>query len=69
MHGCFFSQLTGVITNRDGEAKWVLQGTWDDRIECAKVINTVTNNKGKMVYETGEQKVVWQRRYPPYVGL
>ena len=63
---CWSVQVTGVITNAAGQARWVLQGTWDDHIECAKVLKT-TETKGKMVYETGEKKVIWQRRYPPYV--
>ena len=65
---CWSVQVTGVITNAAGQARWVLQGTWDDHIECAKVLKT-TETKGKMVYETGEKKVIWQRRYPPYVWL
>ena len=58
-------QVTGIITDSSGVARWVLQGTWDDKIEGAKVINTVETNKGKVVYETGPQRVMWQRRYPP----
>lgn len=58
-------KVTGVITDASGAARWVLQGTWDERVEAAKVIKTVESGKGKIVYETGESKVVWQRRYPP----
>jgi len=58
-------KVTGVITDASGAARWVLQGTWDDKLEGAKVLNTIETNKGKTVYETGETKVLWQRRYFP----
>ncbi|ELT99009.1 hypothetical protein CAPTEDRAFT_179200 [Capitella teleta] len=57
-------KVTGVITDASGQARWVLQGTWDERVEAAKVIKTVESGKGKIVYETAEAKVMWQRRYP-----
>jgi hypothetical protein len=57
-------QVTGVITDAGGKARWVLQGSWDEKIEGAKVLNTI-EQKGKTVYETGPTKVLWQRQYPP----
>ncbi len=56
--------MTGVVTDSSGEARYVMQGTWDDRIEGAKVLNTIETSKGKTVYETGPTKMLWQRRYP-----
>ena len=57
-------QVTGVVTDSAGKARYVLSGTWDERMEGAPVLNTVETSKGKIVYETGETKVLWQRRYP-----
>lgn len=57
-------QVTGVITDSHDKAMYVLSGTWDDRLEGARVLNTVKTGKGNVVYETGETKVLWQRRYP-----
>lgn len=55
-------QVTGVVTDKAGKARHVLQGTWDERIEGAKVLNTV-EQRGKTVYETGPTKVMWQRQH------
>lgn len=57
-------KVTGVITDSSDVAKYVLSGTWDDKLEGARVLNTVKTGKGNVVYETGETKVLWQRRYP-----
>jgi len=57
-------KVTGVVTDSTGAARWVLQGTWDDKIEGAKVLNTIETGKGKTVYETGATKILWQRRMP-----
>lgn len=57
-------QVTGVVTDNSGKAQWVLTGTWDDKMEGAKVIN-VDESKGKPIFETGSHKYVWKRRAPP----
>ena len=59
-------QVTGVITDKAGKARWVVQGTWDEKLEGAKVLQTI-ENKGKTVYETGPTKLLWQRRPITYV--
>jgi hypothetical protein len=58
-------KVTGMIEDSAGHVKYVLSGTWDDKIEGARVLRTVESSKGKVMYETGETKVLWQRRYPP----
>ncbi|CAE1277747.1 OSBP [Acanthosepion pharaonis] len=57
-------KVTGVVTDNSGKAQWVLTGTWDDKMEGAKVIN-VDESKGKPIFETGSHKYVWKRRAPP----
>jgi len=57
-------QVTGVIQDSAGHVRYVLSGTWDDKLEGAPVLNTIESSKGKVMYETGETKVLWQRRYP-----
>jgi len=57
-------QVTGVIQDSTGHVRYVLSGTWDDKLEGAPVLNTIESSKGKVMYETGETKVLWQRRYP-----
>lgn len=57
--------MTGVITDSKGVAQYVLSGTWDDKIEGAKVIGTDEPTKGKFEYQTDEPIVLWQRRHRP----
>lgn len=66
----FFSRevprkVTGVIIDSEGTAKWVLQGTWDNKLEAAKVINKHGSAKGKPILETATPKVIWKRVMPP----
>jgi len=66
LHGIMVNvQVTGVIQDSAGHVRYVLSGTWDDKLEGAPVLNTIESSKGKVMYETGETKVLWQRRYPP----
>ncbi len=53
--------------NKNDEIKWVLQGTWDNKMEAAKVINSSPKlSKGsKPMVETGTLKKIWQRVLPP----
>ena len=62
----FFSlfQLTGVVSDKSGKARYVIQGTWDEKLEGAKVLKT-EEQKGKTVYETGPTTLLWKRKYPP----
>ena len=58
-------QVTGVVTDQDGIAKWVLTGTWDKRMEAAKVVHIDESNRGKPVFETGPHVCIWEKRPPP----
>ncbi|XP_065322935.1 oxysterol-binding protein 1-like isoform X2 [Gordionus sp. m RMFG-2023] len=58
-------KVTGVVTDSAGNAHWVLSGTWDSTIECAKVVDSDTNNKGKPVLETLPSTMLWKVRTPP----
>jgi len=58
--------VTGIVTDKHGAVKWVVQGTWDDYIEYAKVAhetNSGTNNggTGKPVIETAPPKMIWKK--------
>ena len=61
-------QVTGVISDSSGKANWVIQGTWDDKIDGAKVLTT-SESKGKTVFETGPTTLMWQRKYITYVTV
>ncbi|XP_019623650.1 PREDICTED: oxysterol-binding protein 1-like isoform X1 [Branchiostoma belcheri] len=60
-------KVTGVVTDKDGQAHYVLSGTWDKKIEYAKIVKDQTggNGRGKSVYQTTAPKVIWIRSNPP----
>ncbi|XP_059142601.1 oxysterol-binding protein 1-like isoform X2 [Physella acuta] len=57
-------KVTGVVTDIQGEAKWVLTGTWDQKMEAAQIVHAEESNKGKPVFETGPHKTMWKVRNP-----
>uniref|UniRef100_A0A8C3Y6L0 Oxysterol-binding protein n=1 Tax=Catharus ustulatus TaxID=91951 RepID=A0A8C3Y6L0_CATUS len=61
-------KVTGVVSDADGKAHYVMSGTWDEKMECSKIIHsshgsTSTEGKQKTVYQTLSPKVLW-RKYP-----
>jgi len=58
-----------VVVNKDGDFKWVLQGTWDNKMEAAKVLSSsqklVKGQHNKPLVETGTLKQIWKRVLPP----
>ncbi|XP_078681386.1 oxysterol-binding protein 1-like isoform X1 [Branchiostoma floridae x Branchiostoma belcheri] len=60
-------KVTGVVTDKEGQAHYVLSGTWDKKIEYAKIVKDQTggNGRGKSVYQTTAPKVIWIRSNPP----
>lgn len=64
----FFFQVTGVVSDADGKAHYVMSGTWDEKMECSKIVqsshgSTSTEGKQKTVYQTLSPKVLW-KKYP-----
>ncbi|XP_043289479.1 oxysterol-binding protein 1 isoform X2 [Venturia canescens] len=57
-------KVKGVVMNSSKEVKWVVQGTWDAKIEIAPVINT-SGTPDNPVYKTGPYTLAWKRRMPP----
>lgn len=53
-------KVTGVVVDSSGDAKWVLQGTWDNKVEASRVINS-RSSKGKPLLETSTPKVIWKK--------
>jgi len=60
-------KVTGVVTDRTGAMKFVVNGHWDDRLSGAKVLNVkkAGSGGGNPVIETAPATVLWQRREPP----
>ncbi|XP_015115191.1 oxysterol-binding protein 1 isoform X1 [Diachasma alloeum] len=57
-------KVKGVVMNANKEVKWVVQGTWDSKIEIAPVIST-SGSPDNPVYKTGPYTLAWKRRMPP----
>jgi len=61
-------KVTGIVTDKTGNVRWVIQGTWDDHIECAKVVGQSGKNPNeKTVFETLPPKTIWKKN-PPLPG-
>uniref|UniRef100_A0A8C5PYS1 Oxysterol-binding protein n=1 Tax=Leptobrachium leishanense TaxID=445787 RepID=A0A8C5PYS1_9ANUR len=61
-------KVTGVVSDSNGKAHYVLSGTWDEKIECAKIVQSSQGNgsaegKQKTVYQTLPPKILW-KKYP-----
>lgn len=59
------TQVAGVINNAEGISKYVVTGTWDDKIEGARVLGVEEVAKGRMEYKTEPSVTLWQRRFIP----
>lgn len=57
-------RIKGVVMNPQKQVKWVLNGTWDNKMELAQVTG-VSGSDENPVYKTGNYKTIWQRRMPP----
>lgn len=57
-------RVKGVVMDRSNQVKWVLNGTWDSRMEVAPVTST-SGSIENPVYKTGNYKNIWTRRMPP----
>ncbi|XP_061115990.1 oxysterol-binding protein 2 isoform X2 [Conger conger] len=61
-------KVTGVVTDGDRQAHYILSGTWDDKIESAKIVQSSrggggSEGKQKTVYQTLSPKLLW-KKYP-----
>lgn len=66
-------QVTGVVTDKDGKAHYVLSGTWDEKMEFSRVIQSSkgedgTEGKQRTVYQTLKAKEIWKKNPLPYVS-
>ncbi|KAM3868228.1 oxysterol-binding protein 2 [Diretmus argenteus] len=61
-------KVTGVVADSAGQAHYILSGTWDDKIESAKIVQSSRGGSGsegkqKTVYQTLSPKLLW-KKYP-----
>ena len=61
-------QVTGIVRDATDTERYLLTGTWDERLEAVKVLDiSMTSQQHNVVYNTSSPIVLWQRQYPPYV--
>ncbi|XP_077398788.1 oxysterol-binding protein 2 isoform X1 [Vanacampus margaritifer] len=61
-------KVTGMVEDRDGTAHYILSGTWDEKMESAKIVDSSQGSGGsegkqKTVYQTLQPKLLW-KKYP-----
>ncbi|XP_057675702.1 oxysterol-binding protein 2 isoform X3 [Corythoichthys intestinalis] len=61
-------KVTGVVEDREGTAHYILSGTWDEKMESAKIVDSSQGSGGsegkqKTVYQTLQPKLLW-KKYP-----
>uniref|UniRef100_A0A2K6ESC2 Oxysterol-binding protein n=1 Tax=Propithecus coquereli TaxID=379532 RepID=A0A2K6ESC2_PROCO len=58
-------KVTGVVSDGQGKAQYVLSGSWDEQMECAKIVQSSPSSDGKQktVYQTLPAKLLW-KKYP-----
>uniref|UniRef100_A0A667WJA6 Oxysterol-binding protein n=1 Tax=Myripristis murdjan TaxID=586833 RepID=A0A667WJA6_9TELE len=63
-------KVTGVVTDKDGKAHYVLSGTWDEKMEFSRVMQSSkgengTEGKQRTVYQTLKAKEIWKKNPLP----
>ncbi|KAG9346968.1 hypothetical protein JZ751_005895 [Albula glossodonta] len=68
-------KVTGVVTDKDGKAHYVLSGTWDEKMEFSKVMQSSKGGMGsvengmesrqKTVYQTLRARELWKKNPLP----
>ncbi|XP_067355458.1 oxysterol-binding protein 1 isoform X2 [Channa argus] len=63
-------KVTGVVTDKDGKAHYVLSGTWDEKMEFSRVMQSSkgengTEGKQRTVYQTLRAKEIWKKNPLP----
>lgn len=57
-------RVKGAVMDPSGNVKWVINGTWDDKVEIAPVTGS-NGTPENPVYQTGPATIAWKRRMPP----
>ncbi|XP_069768890.1 oxysterol-binding protein 1-like isoform X2 [Narcine bancroftii] len=63
-------KVTGLVTDSAGKAHFVLSGTWDEKMECSRVLQSSHGVNGaegrqKTVYETLRSRELWRKHQIP----
>ncbi|XP_042289757.1 oxysterol-binding protein 1-like isoform X1 [Thunnus albacares] len=63
-------KVTGVVTDKEGKAHYVLSGTWDEKMEFSRIMQSSkgengTEGKQRTVYQTLKAKEIWKKNPLP----
>ncbi|KAJ8007978.1 hypothetical protein DPEC_G00099960 [Dallia pectoralis] len=63
-------KVTGVVTDKSGKAHYILSGTWDEKLEFSRVMQSTRGENGtegrqKTVYQTLKAKELWRKNPLP----
>ncbi|XP_077427518.1 oxysterol-binding protein 1-like isoform X2 [Vanacampus margaritifer] len=63
-------KVTGVVTDKDGKAHYVLSGTWDEKMEFSRIMQSSKSENGaegkqRTVYQTLKAKEIWRKNALP----
>ena len=61
--GGIAKKVTGTIINRNEKVEWVLNGTWDTKLEASRVIGE-SKVKGKSSLEVEDSELLWMANLP-----
>ncbi|GJQ81348.1 Osbp [Trypoxylus dichotomus] len=56
-------RVKGVVMDNSGKVNWIINGTWDDKVEICKVTG-VSGSETNPIYETNSPIVAWSRKLP-----
>ncbi|XP_061535471.1 LOW QUALITY PROTEIN: oxysterol-binding protein 1-like [Phycodurus eques] len=63
-------KVTGVVMDKDGKAHYVLSGTWDEKMEFSRIMQSSKSENGaegkqRTVYQTLKPKEIWRKNPLP----
>ena len=60
------NKVTAVVTDSKNIARYLIRGSWSDKVEGGPIVNPQEYSE-KREFKVDEWKVLWERKYPPYV--
>ena len=58
-------KVSGIIMDKNDKPYYVMSGTWDSHIDCAKIESVNNANRSKPLYKTHRAKRLWQKNSLP----
>ncbi|KAI4454411.1 oxysterol-binding protein-related [Holotrichia oblita] len=56
-------RVKGAVMDSSGKVRWIINGTWDDKVEICKVTG-VSGSETNPIYQTNSPIVAWKRTVP-----